>query len=313
MKNVIVICGPTASGKTQISLLLSKLIDAEIINADSRQVYKYMDIGTAKPSIEERNIVPHHFVDIINPDEHYDAGLFGEQARIKISDIFQRNKIPVVVGGSGLYIRSLIDGLFEGPKRDENIRRDLEQRLKEKGADDLLDEIKRIDPETASKLTITTTHRIIRALEVFYLTKEPLTKLQKENKIQIDFIPSFYGIKWDREILYSRVNERARDMIYQGLIEECTELLSRGYNSNLKSMQTVGYKECFDYIEEKINYEEMIDLIQKNTRHYVKRQFTWFNHDDRIQWINLKSERDFQEKAAEIVNDFKKRQSTLPL
>jgi tRNA dimethylallyltransferase len=304
MKNVIVICGPTASGKTKLSIFLSKLIDTEIINADSRQVYRYMDIGTAKPAPEERISVIHHFVDIVNPDEHYDAGLFGEQAREKIQEIFERNKIPVIVGGSGLYIRSLTDGLFEGPKRDENIRNDLLQRLKEKGAENLLSELQKIDPESASKLNVTDTHRIMRALEVFYLTKEPLSKLQKENKIEINFNPVFFGIRWEREVLYNRVNERTKDMIYNGLIEECADLISRGYKSDLKAMQTVGYKECFEYLEDKIKYEEMIDLIQKNTRHYVKRQFTWFNHDDRIKWVDLKNENDFRKKAGEIIKEF---------
>jgi tRNA dimethylallyltransferase len=304
MKKVLLLIGPTASGKTKLSIILSQFLKCEIINADSRQIFKYMNIGTAKPNLEEQRIVKHHFIDIVRPDEHYDAGLFGQQGRKIIHEIFDSNKIPIIVGGSGLYIRSLIDGLFSGPSRDEKIRQGLENRIKEKGINDLLNELTDVDPDTAKKLNQTRKPHIIRALEVYYLTNRPLSHLQKENKIKIDFDFIIYGIKWDRNTLYERVNKRSDEMIYNGLLEETCHIISLGYSKNLKSLQTVGYQECFNFLEGKLNYQEMINLIQQNTRHYVKRQMTWFNHDKRIKWIDIKDENEFENVTRWISEDF---------
>jgi tRNA dimethylallyltransferase len=309
MNKVLILIGPTASGKTKLSLIISKSLECEIINADSRQIYKYMNIGTAKPNITEQQSVRHHFVDIIQPDEHYDAGLFGQQGREVIEKIHNLGKTPLVVGGSGLYIRSLVDGLFIGPSRNKKIRGELENRIKEKGTDDLLSELVKIDPETAKRLNPTRHPHIIRALEVYYLTGRPLSELQQKNKIQINFIPIFYGINWDRKVLYERVNKRTEEMIHNGLLEECKYILSSGYSKNLKSLQTVGYQECFSYFDGILSYQETIDLIKQNTRHYVKRQMTWFNHEKRIKWIDLKDESEFENIARWIVEDFQQASS----
>lgn len=288
MKNiVIVIAGPTGSGKTGISLELADELDIEIINADSRQVYRYMDIGTAKPTPEEREKVKHYFVDHVNPDRHFDAGQFGEEGRNVIHDIFRRGKTPVVVGGSGLYIKSLIDGLFTGPKQDEIIRQRLDKRIQEEGINSLLSELKSVDPDSAAKLLPANTHRIIRALEVYYLTSKPITLLQKENKINIDFTPVFFAPDWDRKILYDRINRRTLSMIESGLVDEVKKLLSMGYTKELKSFQTVGYKEPVEYLEGKIDHDKMINLIQQYSRNYAKRQLTWFRADQRIEWIDM--------------------------
>jgi tRNA dimethylallyltransferase len=304
MKKVLVLCGPTASGKTKLSICISRLLNCEIINADSRQIYNYLNIGTAKPTLDERKHVKHYFVDIVNPDEHYDAGIFGEQGRRKVEEIFQRKKIPLIVGGSGLYIQSLIDGLFEGPKRDYKIRKELELRIEKEGIGMLYDELKKIDPEAAQKTDPTKKRRIIRDLEVYYLTHTPISKLQKENLIEIDFKPFIWGLTWERDVLYHRVNSRTDEMIRSGLVEETCNLLSMGYDRSLNSLQTVGYKECISFLENKIKYQEMIELIKQNTRHYVKRQLTWFNRDKRIKWIHIESESEFEKYAEDIVKDF---------
>jgi tRNA dimethylallyltransferase len=305
MKKILVLCGPTASGKTKLSIYLSKLFDCEIINADSRQIYRYMNIGTAKPTEKEMSLVYHNFVDIIDPDQHYDAGIFGQEGRIKINEILKDNKVPLVVGGSGLYIRSLIDGLFDGPARDENIRQMLEERIKTEGTEPLYAELLEKDPESAQKLDPTKTHRLIRALEVFYLTQKPISELQKQYKLDIDFTPVFFGLNWPRDILYDRVNSRSEEMVLNGLIEETCNLVSMGYDKNLKALQTVGYKECFEYLEGKYDRNEMIRLIKQNTRHYVKGQMTWFNHDERINWITVSSDEEFEKLAIKILKDFK--------
>jgi tRNA dimethylallyltransferase len=282
---IIVIVGPTASGKTNLSISLANELNTEIINADSRQVYKFMDIGTAKPTKEERNKVPHYFIDHVAPDEHYDAGLFGKEGRFVFSELIKNNKTPIVSGGSGLYIKSLIDGLFEGPEQDGAIRHKLEARIQTEGINSLLDELKKVDPESAHKLLPTNKHRIIRALEVYYLTGKSITELQKENKIDIDFSPFFFGLEWDRKTLYNRIDKRVIQMIDSGLIEEVKKLLEIGYSKDLKSFRTVGYKEPIEYLEGKISFEEMIRQIQQFSRNYAKRQLTWFRADKRIEWL----------------------------
>ena len=287
MKNqVIIITGPTASGKTNLALKLAEQLDIEIINADSRQVYKFMDIGTAKPTLEERSKVTHHFVDHINPDEHFDAGLFGQEGRIIIKNILKTGKTPVIAGGSGLYIRSLVDGLFEGPKQDETIRLQLSSRIETEGITSLLDELQKVDPQSAKKLLPTNIHRIIRALEVYYLTGKSITQLQQENKIDIDFSPAFFGLDWNRRILYERIDKRTLTMIETGLLDEVKKLLAMGYVKELKAFQTVGYKEPIAYLEGKISHEEMIMQIQQFSRNYAKRQLTWFRADERIKWLD---------------------------
>ena len=287
MKNkVIVIAGPTASGKTSLAISLAEILNTEIINADSRQVYKFMDIGTAKPTDEEQKRVRHHFIDHVTPDQHFDAGLFGEEGRKIIAEMFEKNMTPIVAGGSGLYIKSLIDGLFEGPRQDMTIRNKLERRIETEGINSLLEELRKIDPVSYEKLLPTNKHRIIRALEVYYLTGKSITDLQKENRIDVNFSVLFFGLKWDRGILYKRINERVLSMIEMGLVEESKKLLSMGYSKDMKAFRTVGYKEPIDFLDGKISYDEMINLVQQYSRNYAKRQLTWFRADQRIDWID---------------------------
>jgi tRNA dimethylallyltransferase len=301
MKNkIIVIVGPTASGKTNLSIELAEKLNSEIINADSRQVYKFMDIGTAKPTKEELQRVKHYFIDRVKPDEHYDAGMFGKEGREIIELIIKQDKIPIVSGGSGLYIKSLVDGLFDGPERDENIRAKIEERLLTEGIDSLYKELCDIDHETYQKIQPNNKHRIIRALEVYYLTGVPISKLHKMNKIEINFLPVFFGLHWERKVLYQRINQRTIGMINSGLVEEVKKLLDMGYNKNLKSFKTVGYKEPIEFIEGKISYDEMISLIQQYTRNYAKRQLTWFRADKRINWV------DANKNTKEIIDEIMK-------
>jgi tRNA dimethylallyltransferase len=289
-KKVVVITGPTASGKTKLSIKLAEHFKSEIINADSRQVYRFMNVGTAKPTVEERNQIYHHFVDYVNPDEHFDAGLFGEAGRKVLDNLLLNKKIPIVVGGSGLYIRSLVDGLFEGPKQDLTIRKELDKRIEKDGIQSLLLELKQIDPELALKLLDKNKHRIIRAIEVYYITGKPITALQKENKTKICFYPIVFGLHCERNELYKKINNRVLAMISDGLIKEVKDLLDMRFPRNLKAFRTVGYKETIDYIDNKISYETMINQIQQYTRNYAKRQLTWFRADKRINWLDTKIE-----------------------
>lgn len=295
--------GPTASGKTPISLRIAQQLNAEIISADSRQIYKFLDIGTAKPSLEDREKVKHYFVDELTPEQEFNAGEFGKRGREIIDDIFRRNNVPLVVGGSGLYVQSLIDGFFDGPSKDDELRQQLYARLHHDGAEVLLEELRAVDAESASKMLPSNTRRIVRALEVYKLTGVPISHWQN-HKVKIHFVPVFVGLEWERKLLYERINRRVDWMIDQGLIDEVKRLHSRGYSPDLNALQTVGYKEVFDYFNQKISYEHMKELIKQNSRRYAKRQLTWFRADKRIRWFEVNSETDLLEVAKKISDYF---------
>ncbi len=289
MKNrVLIIVGPTAVGKTgTASLIAKKLKNVEIISADSRQVYKLMNIGTAKPTPEELAIVPHHFIDIKYPDEYYSAGKFGREARQKIDELFIEDKIPFVVGGSGLYIRALVDGFFEKQIFDQQIKARLKQEMKEKGIAHLYERLKQVDPVSAEKIHQNNGHRIVRTLEVYELTGEPLSAFQSQEPLKANFEPIFIGLIRKREKLYQIIEERVNRMIEQGLVDEVINLKKLGYHSGLNSMQTVGYREVFEYLDGKIDFNEMVRLIKQHSRNFAKRQLTWFRKDKRIMWFDV--------------------------
>lgn len=297
---VPVIVGPTCSGKTAVSLALATRVNGEIISADSRQVYKHLDIGTAKPSPADRRRIKHHFVDELDPSDDFNAGMFGEQARALIMKILGRGKLPIIVGGSGLYVRSLIDGLFEGPGADRALRQLLERKLEEHGVTELLNELRRVDPESASTIDPTKPRRIIRALEVFHLTGRPVSVLHHEKKIDISFEPLLFGLKWPRAVLYRRIEERCDEMIASGLLREVEQLEKLGYNDSMNALNTVGYAEAFSYRRGEISYEDFARLFKQNSRRYAKRQMTWFNSDGRIRWIAMSEQQNIVDVAREI-------------
>lgn len=305
MKRVVLcIVGPTASGKTAVGLLVAKSLRGEIISADSRQVYKHLDIGTAKPTREERREVKLYFIDELEPDEEFNAGEFGKRGRRIIEGIFRRDKTPIVVGGSGLYLRSLIDGFFEGPSQDSEVRERLYRQLQEEGAEALLERLRRIDPLSASKMLPTNIRRIIRALEVYELTGTPLSKFQ-EQKIAINFTPLLVGLGWERKDLYARIDQRVDTMLENGLLNEVRRLKEMGYSEKLNSLQTVGYQEAFRHLRGELDYETMVKLIKRNSRRFAKRQLTWFRRDKRIQWIPVSGEKDFPTVAERVVRMYR--------
>ena len=286
--HVIVLVGPTASGKTSVSLHLAHLLSAEIISADSRQIYRYLDIGTAKPTPEERLNVPHHFVDEVPPDKEFNAGEFGVRGREVIEEIFSRGRVPLVVGGAGLYVQSLIDGFFEGPGADWEYRKILEERIQAGELEELISELRRVDPVLADRIDVTKPRRIIRALEVYHTTGKPLSVLQKESRIAVNFAPLFFGLDWERKELYRRVDARCEEMLRNGLLDEIARLEQMGFDRSLNALRTVGYAEGFAFRNREITYEEMVRLFKQNSRRYAKRQMTWFKRDARISWIKMK-------------------------
>lgn len=272
------------------------------MSADSRQVYRYLDIGTAKPTEEERNRIPHHFVDILDPAEEYNAGRYGVEARHKIAELFRSGKKPILVGGSGLYVRAVIDGFFEGPGKDPHIRAHLELRLMKEGPEALLAELRRVDPLAADRMELKKPRRIIRALEVYAITGRPLSTYHQEQSSPPPFDVIQVAMAGKRESLYRQIEHRVDKMLSGGLIEEVRSLQNRGYDRSLNSLNTVGYKEVFDFLESKTPYERMVELIKRNTRRFAKRQLTWFRADKRIQWIDVDESSSLVEIAA-IIED----------
>ncbi|MCC6866395.1 MAG: tRNA (adenosine(37)-N6)-dimethylallyltransferase MiaA [Ignavibacteria bacterium] len=294
---VIVITGPTASGKTALTINLAKKIrnnsgkSVEIISADSRQIYKHIPITTAQPTAYELKLFKHHFINELELEDEFNAGVFGTKARLLVNSIIDEGKIPLIAGGSGLYINSLIYGLFE-LETDENLdkqliakRQELYKLKDEKGFDYLINELKKNDPEYFSEMKEIKVRPVIRALEVFYTTGKTITEYQKK-KIKINFKPLIYGINTERIELYNRINNRVISMIDSGMIDEIKILKNNNYHYKThNSLNTVGAKEVFDYLDGTIEKDKMTELIQQNTRRFAKRQITWFKRDNNIKWI----------------------------
>jgi tRNA dimethylallyltransferase len=301
---VPVLVGPTASGKSAVGVRLAEMLDGEIISADSRQVYRFLDIGTAKPSLQDRRRVPHHFIDEILPDRDFNAGEFGVEGRRRIAEIQGRNRTPIVVGGSGLYVRSLIDGFFEGPGADRDFRARLEATVLEGRVEDLIRELAAIDPEGAAKADPSKPRRIIRALEVFHLTGLPISHHHINYPVEIPFTPILCGLSWDRQVLYKRINERCEVMLRDGLLDEVERLAGGGYTQELNALNTVGYAEAFAFRRGEISYDEMVRLFKQNCRRYAKRQLTWFRRDSRIRWFHRDHDGDERDVAMSIRDHF---------
>ena len=307
-KVAIVLVGPTGVGKTALSVQLADEIPVEIISADSRQIYKYLNIGTAKPSDEILARIPHHFIDMLEPDENYSAGQFGLQAREVIEQIFQREKIPLIVGGSGLYLKALLDGFFEGDVRDERIRNSLERRLEEEGSEPLYNDLVKLDKTVAAKIHPNNSQRIIRALEVCLTSDAKFSDLQKKKLPDPDFTVLKFGINKPRSQLYADIDRRVDQMFENGLLAEVVGILERGFEKNLNSLNSVGYKEVIDYLEGNLDFETCVKLIKQNSRRYAKRQLTWFRADDKIRWFMLDDKMGFREISRQIIKTY---QSTI--
>jgi tRNA dimethylallyltransferase len=286
---VIVISGPTASGKTSLSMNLARLINAEIVSADSRQIYKGMDIGTAKPTAWEMQEIKHHFIDIIAPGEQFSAGEYGKAAREKITALRQQNKNVVVAGGSGLYIRALLYGFISVQNKNELIRKKLNNRLQKEGLEILYRELCAVDADLADRLSPNDTQRILRGLEVFLISGEKLSELQKMEETAAPFKYIQFGLQLNRAVLYERINLRVLKMINDGLIDEVKKLVEIGY-AQTNALNAVGYKEVIQFLNGEISKEQMIDIIARNSRRYAKRQLTWFKKDRSIIWLAAEDE-----------------------
>ena len=300
MKALLIILGPTAVGKTEVALSLLKKIKGEIISADSRQIYKNMDIGTAKPSKEVREEFPHHLVDIFSPDKIFSAAEFKERAEIIIKSLQKENKLPIIVGGSGLYIKVVVDGIFVGPGANWQLREQLKERARKEGEKSLYQELERIDPLAASRIHPHDEIRVIRALEVYYLTKKPISSYQKQRLSSLSNT-LIIGLRRERALLYQLINQRVDKMIKEGLISEVESLLKRGYSENLFSLQGLGYKHIVKYLRGDYTKEEAIRLMKRDTRRFAKRQLNYFKQDKRIIWLDMEKYSSPEDVSKEII------------
>lgn len=286
MQKVIVICGPTASGKTSLSIELAKKIDGEIISADSMQIYKEMDIGTAKPSKEEKQGIKHYLLDFVSPEERYSVADYKRDAKKAIEEILEKGKIPIVVGGTGLYVDSLIYEIeYPNIEFDEEYRKLLEKRVEQEGLEALYQEAAQIDSLAIEKISQNDEKRILRILEIYHATGKNKTeqeKLSRVNPVPYDY--QVYALKWDRELLYERINKRVDIMLEQGLIKEVEEIWKK-YDHFPTAMQGLGYKEVVEFLEGKSTKEEMIEKLKMETRRYAKRQMTWFRKNKQTIWL----------------------------
>lgn len=281
-KKLIVISGPTAVGKTEVSLRLAEYFKTEIISADSRQVFKELMIGTAKPSMEELSRVPHHFISSHSIEESYDAGVYGRDALALIQTLFKKYDSLILCGGSGLYIKAVLEGFDDMPEIPAGMRRQIVAEYESKGIAWLQEEVKKSDPDYFQQVDINNPQRLIRAIELFKASGSRMSQLRSKEKHRHDFEILKIGLELEREELYQRIDARMDAMIGRGLFEEAQRFFTR---RELNALQTVGYREIFDYLEGKYDREEAIRLLKRNTRRYAKRQLTWFKRDPDVQWF----------------------------
>ncbi|MCU7490970.1 MAG: tRNA (adenosine(37)-N6)-dimethylallyltransferase MiaA [Ignavibacteria bacterium] len=288
-RKVVVILGPTASGKTLTAISLAKELSSEVISADSRQVYRFLDIGTAKPSVDELNKVKHHFIGTLTPDEDFNVSRFEEDSLEIIRRLHKEGKIPVVAGGSGLYIKALVEGISTTAATDEELRLEIKTKLETLGREHLYEELKIVDPKAASTMLPQNYKRVMRALEVFHLTGRSILEHHEEYERNLDFQFLQFGLNWQRDVLYRNIEKRVDEMIESGLVDEVKSILQMGYSKDLNSLNTVGYKEIILHLSGEISLERAVELIKRNTRRYAKRQMTWFRRNTQINWFDIHS------------------------
>lgn len=295
-KKCIVIVGPTGVGKTRLSIFLAKRLNSQIISADSMQIYKYMNIGTAKVETKYQKEIKHHLIDIVEPDENFNVEQFQSLCIEKIEEISSINKIPIIVGGTGLYINSITHKLeFNTVKSDEKLRYELENIAESQGNQKLHKMLEYIDPESASKIHKNNVRRVIRAIEVYKLTGHKFSEINdKFDHYNDDYDFYIIGLNDDRERLYERINQRVDEMIDEGFMAECKYIYELT-DENSQSIQAIGYREAFMYLNNEISFKDMVSLMKKNSRKYAKRQLTWFRQDERIHWMNLKDFKKFED------------------
>jgi tRNA dimethylallyltransferase len=298
---LVVVLGPTASGKTALSLVLAERFHGEVVNCDSVAMYREFEIGTAKPSASERARAPHHLLDFVDPTGYVTAGEYARLARQALAQIKSRGNLPIGVGGTGLYLRALLDGLFPGPQRSEELRERLRQRLEQNGADYLHRLLRRLDPDAAAKIHANDIPKLIRAIEVCLASRQKMTELWKQGR---DPLTGFrivrLGLNPDREALYARINQRAERMFESGLVEETKRLLAK-YGDTARPLASLGYKQAVQLLQGEIDHKAALQAAQQAHRNYAKRQMTWFRREPEVVWLEgFGDDPSIQQKAAAL-------------
>lgn len=305
MEPVIILLGPTASGKTRLSIELAKRINGSIVSADSMQIYRYMDIGTAKPDTIEMSGIRHYMIDELNPDENFSVAKYREEALKYISQIIEEGGHPIVVGGTGLYINSLLYNInFSETICDEELREALKIEANEKGNRYLYDKLLAIDPEAAARIHENDVKRVIRAIEVYTHTQRPISQHVQLSRLEPPpYHYIVFGLNWDRSKLYDRIDKRIDQMLQTGLVDEVKKLMDLGYDKGNTAMQGIGYKEILSYLKGEYTLEEILYILKRDTRHYAKRQMTWFRRIKEIRWLDVDENTNLKELAEKIIQE----------
>ena len=289
---IVILLGPTGIGKSKLAIDWAEAIGGEIVSADSVQVYRYMDIGTGKPSRDDQGRVRHHLIDLVPPDQPFHAALYRTLGRKTIDQLFHEGKLIWVVGGTGLYIKTLTQGLFHSPKIDPQARESLRQEAGKKGAGALYERLKKVDFQTASRLHPNDLFRIIRALEVFDSTGVPISSYREQHCFgERPYLTLKIGLETNRDKLFRRIDERVDQMVEKGLLQEVERLMEMGYGPELKPMQSLGYKQMVQFLLKEIGWDEAVRQMKRDTRHYAKRQWTWFKADPEVRWWDESTDR----------------------
>jgi len=306
-RKAVIICGPTGSGKSAVAMEIARRYDGSIISADSRQIYRRLDIGTAKPSKDDRALIPHYMIDVADVWEDYTAMRFAREAIKNFEQIIAEDRIPLVAGGAGLYIEAITRGIFIGPGKDSGIRKELESSAEKNGLQILFDELSRVDPETAESISSNDKVRIIRALEIFRQSGTAPSRLRRDGdylKVDSDFC--WIGLGLPRDVLYHRIDRRVDKMVGEGLIDEVDALLEDGLGDAIMGKRIVGYYEIIDSMNNNGSLEKAVELVKQHTRNYAKRQMTWFGNKTKALWLDPE-DRDFYDKVFAVLDEYLKR------
>ncbi len=302
VKPLIVLVGPTAVGKSEVAIRLAQVLGTEVLTADSRQVFRGMDIGTDKPSLEERQGIPHRLIDLVNPDQPFNVGIFRRLALAEIDRLHRGGRVPLVVGGTGLYVRALVRGLWEGPSADWQFRAGLEEDARREGVAHLHQQLARVDPELAARLHPNDQVKIIRGLEVFHLLGHPLSDLHRRHAFrERPFSPLLVGLTRDRSALYARIERRVEVELVKGLVQETRALLDKGYGRHLPSMKGLGYRQIAGYLAGEYDDAEAVRRLKRDTRRFAKRQMTWFRKEPSVVWLDLHDKESAQQVTERIL------------
>jgi tRNA dimethylallyltransferase len=311
-KPVVVIVGPTAVGKSRIAVEVAKAFETEVLTADSRQVYRGMDVGTDKPASEERQAVPHRLIDLVDPDESFNAGLYRRQAIDEIERLYRDCRLPLVVGGTGLYVRTLLKGLCEAPQADPIMRKALRQEAKDQGYDRLYARLVDVDPVIAARLHPRDESKVIRALEVYQLSGRRMSEFQQEHGFaERPFATLMIGLNRDRDMLYRRIEGRIDWQLAHGLIEETKQLLAQGYQRDSAAMKGLGYRQVAEHLAGEYDAAEMVRRFKRDTRHFSKRQMTWFRKEPGIQWLMIEESESVPHTTTRVIEQIDRFLNTL--